>query len=65
MPKQKSLYEEFGKNTITIIPQEDGRVFAEIRAFPGCMAEGESVSDAIKQLKKSLCLWKEAMDAKD
>jgi predicted RNase H-like HicB family nuclease len=40
-----------------VIPDHDGRFSAEIVEFPGCIAEGETASEALKNLEEVAADW--------
>ena len=40
-----------------IIPDSDGTYLAKIEEFPGCIATGETVSEAISNLEKVALTW--------
>ena len=44
-----------------LIPSDDGFYSAEILEFPGCFAEGDSVTEAMKNLEEAARLWIEAV----
>lgn len=46
--------------TIRLIPEEAGGYFAEIEELPGCMAQGETQAETLKNLEKSKRMWLES-----
>jgi len=40
-----------------LVPAEEGGFFAEILEFPGCIAEGDTASDAYQQLEEVAAEW--------
>lgn len=47
---------------VTLIQENDGRYFAQIRDLPGCMTVGDTIPGALKQLEENKNDWIE--DAK-
>ncbi len=47
--------------TIRLVQEKSGSFFAEIEELPGCMAQGETVEEAIDNLKKSKRIWLQSM----
>lgn len=43
-----------------LIPNDDGSFSAEILEFPGCFAQGDSVTEAIKNIEDSALSWIQA-----
>ena len=42
-----------------VIPDEDGSFFAEILEFSGCLAQGDTSSEALENLEKAAASWLE------
>lgn len=40
-----------------LLPEEGGGWFAEIPLLPGCMADGESIEEAVKNLNEAKASW--------
>lgn len=47
--------------TIKLIPEEAGGFFAEIEELTGCMSQGETQEETLKNLEKSKKMWLESM----
>ena len=47
--------------TIKLIPEETGGFFAEIEELTGCMSQGETREETLKNLEKSKKMWLESM----
>ena len=45
---------------IIIYPAEEGGYVAEVPALKGCLAQGETQAECLKQLKKVQALWLES-----
>lgn len=59
MPKKTEAYLKEPYSRI-LIPNDDGAFSAEILEFPGCVAEGETVEEAISNLEAAARSWIEA-----
>lgn len=44
---------------IIVYPAEEGGYVAEVPALKGCLAQGETLTDCISELKKVQTLWLE------
>lgn len=51
---EKILNKPYGRR---LIPDEDGGYVAMIQEFPGCVAEGDTPDEAIKNLDKAAASW--------
>lgn len=49
---------------ITIERDEDGYFVAEVPALPGCLSQGKSRREAIKNIHEAIAEWLEVMEAK-
>ena len=47
------------KFPIIIQPGEDGFFIAECPALPGCMTQGRTKKEALKNIKEAIALWLE------
>ena len=45
---------------VIIYPAEEGGYVAEVPALKGCLAQGETQSECLKELKKVQALWLES-----
>ena len=48
------------KLTIVLEPQEEGGFTAYVLSLPGCISEGDTKEDAIKNIKEAVELYLEA-----
>ena len=48
------------KLTIVLEPQEEGGFTAYVPSLPGCISEGETKEEAIKNIKEAIELYLEA-----
>jgi predicted RNase H-like HicB family nuclease len=48
------------KYPIVIYPAEEGGYGAEVPALNGCLAQGETMSECLKELRKVQSLWLES-----
>ena len=48
------------KLTIVLEPQEEGGFTAYVPSLPGCISEGDTKEDAIKNIKEAVELYLEA-----
>jgi len=48
------------KLTIVLEPQEEGGFTAYVPSLPGCISQGETKEDAIKNIKEAIELYLEA-----
>ena len=48
------------KYPIVIYPAEEGGFVAEVPALRGCLAQGETLADCLKELRKVQSLWLES-----
>ena len=48
------------KYPIVIYPAEEGGYVAEVPALKGCLAQGETLADCLKELRKVQSLWLES-----
>lgn len=48
------------KLTIVLEPQEEGGFTAYVPSLPGCVSQGESKEEAIKNIKEAIELYLEA-----
>lgn len=48
------------KLTIVLEPQEEGGFTAYVPSLPGCISEGETKEEAIKNIKEAIGLYLEA-----
>ncbi len=46
--------------TIRIIPEEAGGYFAEIQELPGCMTQGDTIEELMKNIEEAKELWIES-----
>lgn len=42
---------------VIIYPAEEGGVVAEIPALPGCLAQGETMEECLRELERVKSLW--------
>ncbi len=49
--------ESRGYEIIIWYSKEDGCFLAEVPELPGCMADGETITEAAKEIEKSIDLW--------
>jgi antitoxin HicB len=56
----KNINHYMGLHYRTAVFFEDGQYFAEIEDLPGCMADGETVSQALENLEIAKRLWIES-----
>ncbi len=47
------------KLSVVIQPGEDGFFVAECPALPGCMSQGRTEREALKNIKQAIALWLE------
>ena len=47
------------KLDVIIQPGEDGFYIAECPALPGCMTQGHTEKEALKNIKEAIALWSE------
>jgi predicted RNase H-like HicB family nuclease len=47
------------KLAVIIQPGEDGFYIAECPALPGCMSQGRTEKEALKNIKEAIVLWLE------
>lgn len=48
------------KLTIVLEPQEEGGFTAYVPSLPGCISEGETKEEAVKNIKEAIELYMEA-----
>ncbi len=48
------------KYPIVIYPAEEGGYVAEVPALKGCLAQGETLTECLKELRKVQSLWLES-----
>lgn len=48
------------KYPIVIYPAEEGGYVAEVPALKGCLAQGETMSECLRELRKVQSLWLES-----
>lgn len=58
---KKELLEHYMKlpYTIRIIPEKTGGFFAEIEELPGCMTQGDTIEEIMKNIEEAKELWLE------
>lgn len=44
---------------VVLYPSEEGGYVAEVPVLKGCLAQGETPTDCLKELKKAQALWLE------
>jgi antitoxin HicB len=49
-----------GNYPILIYPNPEGGFVAEVPQLPGCLAQGESETECLKELQEVLALWLES-----
>jgi predicted RNase H-like HicB family nuclease len=47
------------KLEVIVQPGEDGFFIAECPALPGCMSQGQTQKEALKNIKEAIVLWLE------
>ena len=52
------------KLSVVIQPGEDGFFVVECPALPGCMSQGRTEREALKNIKQAIALWLEVEAAK-
>jgi predicted RNase H-like HicB family nuclease len=53
------------KYRVLIEPDEDGIFVAEVPALPGCISQGQTREQAIKNIKEAIALYLESLEAHD
>ena len=48
------LMKKAKKFLVTLVPGEDGWIVAECPALPGCMSQGRSVKEALKNIREAI-----------
>jgi len=67
--KTPSLYAILGLMTrtfaVVLVPQPEGGFFVECPALPGCYSQGESVQEALDNIREAILLAIEDLEATD
>jgi len=51
--------------TVIMVPEEAGGFFANIKELPGCMTQGETIDETLKNIEEAKYLWlKTALEMK-
>ena len=53
------------KYRVLIEPDEDGVFVAEVPSLPGCISQGRTREQAIKNIKEAIALYLESLEAHD
>ena len=51
------------KYRVLIEPDEDGVFVAEVPALPGCISQGQTREEAIRNIKEAIALYLESLEA--
>ena len=51
------------KYRVLIEPDEDGVFVAEVPSLPGCISQGQTREQAIKNIKEAIALYLESLEA--
>ena len=51
------------KYRVLIEPDEDGVFVAEVPALPGCISQGQTRDEAIRNIKEAIALYLESLEA--
>ena len=51
------------KYRVLLQPDEDGQFVAEVPALPGCISQGKSRDDALRNVKEAISLYLESLQA--
>jgi predicted RNase H-like HicB family nuclease len=60
----KSFLEETMKLHVIVEKDEAGYFVAEVPALPGCLSQGKTQEEALKNIKEAIEGWLEVMEAK-
>jgi predicted RNase H-like HicB family nuclease len=52
------------KYQVILEPQEEGGYTAYVPVLPGCVSEGDTVSEALENIKEAISLYLESMSAR-
>ena len=53
------------KYSVIIHADEESGYWVEVPALPGCYSQGESVDDALENVKEAIALYLETLDEED
>ena len=51
------------KYRVLVQADEDGQFVAEVPALPGCISQGKSRSEALRNIKEAISLYRESLRA--
>jgi antitoxin HicB len=51
------------KYRVLLQPDEDGQFVAEVPALPGCISQGKSRDEALRNVKEAISLYLESLQA--
>jgi len=51
------------KYRVLLQPDEDGQFVAEVPALPGCISQGKSRDEALRNVKEAIALYLESLQA--
>lgn len=51
------------KYRVLLQPDEDGQFVAEVPALPGCISQGKSREEALRNVKEAITLYLESLQA--
>jgi len=51
------------KYRVLLQPDEDGHFVAEVPALPGCISQGKSRGEALRNIKEAITLYLESLQA--
>jgi predicted RNase H-like HicB family nuclease len=53
------------KYRMIIEPDEDGVYVAEVPALPGCISQGKTRDEAVRNIKEAIAVYLESLEAHD
>lgn len=50
------------KRTVLLYPDEDGYIIAEVPSLPGCISQGETREEALRNIQEAIALHVEVLE---